>query len=117
MTSKNILTSGITFAGLADRDPRLRALLAKVKAIRSEHLNSDSFCANSWWYGKGLKEELTWLVGWLRRDDPVLGTSDAYDLAYDTLYDLLPDCRGAACCCFDPTIMDLQKEGYLYIKP
>jgi hypothetical protein len=30
--------------------------------------------------------------------DPVLGSSEAYDVAYHTLYDLLPDCRGRCRC-------------------
>ena len=55
------------------------------------------FCAHEVWYGSGddggVKEKLSELVGWDREPDPVLGSEEAYDVAYESLYHELPDCR------------------------
>ncbi len=41
---------------------------------------------------------MTQLVGWgSNHPDPALRTSAAYDVAYQTLYDLLPDCQDCGC--------------------
>ncbi len=54
-------------------------------------------CANHLWYRPfGLKARLTELVGWAAQK-PELRTQDAYDLAYEYLYRLLPDCRNCGC--------------------
>lgn len=54
-------------------------------------------CANAIWYGPGgLKERMSELAGWYARN-PALRTREAYDVAYDHLYQLLPDCWGCAC--------------------
>ena len=85
-----------TWAELVQRERRLGDLMAKVRRVRED----PDFCANATWYGagddRGVREEMAQLVGWDRIGDPVLGTEDAYDVAYDTLYEELPDCRHAA---------------------
>ena len=65
----------------------------------------ESFCANGHWYGwetpgvvGGFKLRMSDLVGWSRKDHPVLDTSKAYDTAYQVLYwDSLPACRNCMC--------------------
>jgi hypothetical protein len=43
-------------------------------------------------------EELERLIAERRaREERVLWTAEAYDVAFRHLYDLLPDCRGCAC--------------------
>lgn len=84
------------------------------------------FCANALWYGEGvddhgLKGLLTALIGHARRSDPdqddhpdpgprsrrrwgdvevetTLRSSEAYDLAYRTIYHALPDCDHPGLC-------------------
>jgi hypothetical protein len=68
-----------------------------LAAARSYHLDTNpDFCANQVWYGfpnnrPGLKFHLANLA---RQGHPILGTSEAYDVAYETIYQALPDCRG-----------------------
>jgi hypothetical protein len=46
-----------------------------------------------------MKPLLINLVGFGRRDfHPILGTSAAYDIAYDTLLAAVPPCRNCSCC-------------------
>ena len=87
-----------TFAELVVFEPRLGQLLNELKAIKTQR----RFCANSIWYGYGqhpsYRAKMSSLVGWARRSHPILGTSAAYDVAYDALYGSLPNCRkGCAC--------------------
>ncbi|MDP9471721.1 MAG: hypothetical protein M3Q71_13835 [Chloroflexota bacterium] len=89
-----------TWEDLVEREPRLADL--RVAAERIRPTADASFCANAVWYGYGghlgLKPRLIRLVGWgAQIHDPVLRSSDAYDVAYQTLYHLLPDCRGCSC--------------------
>ena len=93
----------LTFADLCRREPALGQLEREMRAFRRTPLGDD-FCANARWYGygkyrgMGYKPRLVELVGMCARsDDPALRTSDAYDLAYRRLYDLLPDCRQCLC--------------------
>jgi hypothetical protein len=47
----------------------------------------------------GIRGRLRRLVGWYaEREDAVLWSMAAYDLAYRMLYGLLPDCRGRCTC-------------------
>ena len=91
----------LTWDQLVEREPRLQQLREAIAAVRDDPAEPYC-CANEYWFfshrGPGFVEQLAALVGWHRRPfDPLLGTSDAYDLAYRTLYDLLPDCRGCVC--------------------
>jgi hypothetical protein len=70
-------------------------LLDEAKSVKARRRN---FCANTVWYSQ-FKPRLLWLVGWERRDKhPVLSSAEAYDLAYETIYQALPDCK--RCLCF-----------------
>jgi hypothetical protein len=60
------------------------------------------FCAKQWWYVH-FKLRMMKLVGDLaEQDDPVICSSESYDLAYPTLYDLLPRCRHEGGCYWGP---------------
>lgn len=55
------------------------------------------FCANRVYVWQ-LKPRLEELAGCTRRVGPdLLRTEAAYDVARETVYDALPDCRGCAC--------------------
>src|SRR5262245_57083999 len=85
-------TPRLTWALLVAHEPQLGRLLAGIRAIRARR----GFCANSVWlgyHGGGFERRLGQLVGWCRKDDPILGTRRAYDLAHHVLYEALPDCR------------------------
>lgn len=86
----------LTWRELVRREPRLAELLREAKAVDD---SDPHFCANLVWYGRGgLKERLCRLVGWeAEKDDPVLRTPEAYDLAYEKIYNALPDCRDCDC--------------------
>jgi hypothetical protein len=86
----------VTFDELCEREPALRRLYDEARAERRQR-RSQHYCANRVWYGR-LKPQLLRLVGWERPDrDPVLGSSDAYDIAYDEIYQALPDCQDCSC--------------------
>jgi hypothetical protein len=92
----------VTFAQLAALEPELVSLLAEARSYRRGR--DPMFCANAVFYGysgyrPGLKERLIRLVGWEAYEKgPVLSSSEAYDVAYDTIYAALPDCRGRCAC-------------------
>jgi hypothetical protein len=90
----------LTFAELAKREPRLLDLLAEAQA---HHRNREPvFCANAVMLGypgfqPGLKNRLRRLVGWEAGQGGMLRTREAYDLAFQTIYQALPDCRRCGC--------------------
>ena len=89
-----VLTPRPTWAQLARLEPGLARLRREARATdgRARH-----FCANRVWYDR-FKPRLSRLVGWGRDDGPaVLRTQAAYALAYDTVYQELPGCRGCWC--------------------
>ncbi len=95
-----VVTNRLTWQDLVAREPRLADL--RIAAERARPTADASFCANAVWYGYGghlgLKPRLVRLVGWgAQSHDPVLRSCDAYDLVYQTLYDLLPDCQDCGC--------------------
>lgn len=56
-----------------------------------------SFCANKVWYVH-FDQELKKLAGkHAATDDPLLRTQESYELSYQTLYKLLPNCRNCIC--------------------
>src|SRR5688500_1649580 len=93
-------TASATWAALTAAEPRLVGLLREIRGVRR---TAPSFCANRVWYGygnphAGYKARMSALVGWGRRGGPpVLTTQRAYDVAYDTLYRALPNCRRCGC--------------------
>jgi hypothetical protein len=90
----------LTYAELEARDERLVTLRRRVEAVRRPAIGR--FCAHAHWYGRrdsGFKGELCGIVGWdSANPDAALRTTEAYDVAYHHLYDLLPDCRHDGMC-------------------
>lgn len=85
----------VTWEQLAELEPRLRSLQERARQVRDP--GGPSFCANRVWFNE-FKPELLYLVGWMREKGPaVLQTSRAYDVAYRTIYNGLPDCRECGC--------------------
>jgi hypothetical protein len=85
-----------TFEELAALEPRLNHLLAEARSYHEKKYRR--FCANAVWYGypghePGLKQGLSELVGWESGQKGLLGSREAYDVAYQTLYQALPNCR------------------------
>jgi hypothetical protein len=83
----------VTWQQLVRREPRLGELLRQARAVRAK---GKHFCANAVWYAQ-FKPRLCRLVGWARRDEPILGTMEAYDVAHETVYEALPGCRDCLC--------------------
>jgi hypothetical protein len=82
-----------TFAQLCELEPGLSRLLAEAKAEKAAQRADRRYCANRVWYRR-FKWRLLALVGWERPDKhPVLSSTTAYDVAYRTIYDNLPNCR------------------------
>ena len=89
------------FAALAPHDPRLLGVAERAGAVEY----TDPFCAAAVWYGwgdfDGIKDQMSLLVGSLRKEGPeLLQTGEAYSAAYDALSGILPACRN--CNCLDP---------------
>lgn len=98
-------TENPAWTALTRKEPRLRELLGRARSVQDD--GEDVFCANHRWYGcgefrtcpvckGGLKLVLSTLVG-RNADNIELEDSKAYDLAYETIYQALPDCRGCNC--------------------
>jgi hypothetical protein len=89
-----------------EREARMHARLDRLKRqlLRHEWLLpaevqrwAQRSCANDIWYRPGgLKQRMANLVGHGARN-PALKSSEAYDVAYEHLYALLPDCRNCWC--------------------
>lgn len=88
----------LKYAELEERDQRLSALRAAILVVGRSH--PGDFCANHWWYGRrGFKSTLTTIIGNIAdQPDAALRTAAAYDVAYQHLYHLLPDCRHEGIC-------------------
>lgn len=85
-----------SFMPLARLQPQLIELYMKMASFMDER-NETKCCANELWYFYG-KPRLLPLVGWESRGQhPTLRTMEAYDIAYQTCYDALPDCRNCGC--------------------
>lgn len=90
------------FSHLTVLEPKLRKLADEAKAYRRQSKGQAHVCANSRWYGyfewkgRGLKGPLCKLVGW-ESSNPILNTEYAYDLAYDSIFKLLPFCKNCNC--------------------
>ena len=90
----------LTWEMLAEREPRLADLRCEVEAVLDS--GEGRFYANQRWYDH-FKLLMMKLVGDLvKGDDPVICSSESYDLAYRTLYDLLPRCRHEGGCYWGP---------------
>ena len=75
----------MTWQDLIELEPKLLVLYNRALAIRN---GNRPFDALDVWIGRwhGMKDELVELVGWSRKDNPQLGTTEAYDLCYDKIY-------------------------------
>ena len=105
------MEKGITrkrFLEYAKYDKRLLDLEKQIKKHTKESKNrrkDDVYCANAVWYGyygnTGYKREMCGLVGHSSKTEQ-LKNSNAYDVVYDYLYNLLPDCKNCNCLCILP---------------
>ncbi len=85
----------MTFEELCKLEPALRRLAQDARSERDSR-KKPSYCANDVWYCD-LKPRLVMLVGWSSRHPAsVMHTDEAYDVAYDAIYHLLPNCRNCA---------------------
>lgn len=101
------MSEALTWQKLVELEPRLQALLDEARSAAD---GKESFCAFDKWYGSdgprsGLKQKVMQLVGWERKPPSTLPTElllqshTAYDVAYQTIYGALSDCRNADCDC------------------
>lgn len=91
-----------TFSQLCKIAPFLRAIELAIKRVSAE--GNPHFCANDAWYR--FKPLLLWTVGWDAKgkypkasedDQRLIASEEAYDVAYDHLYAILPNCRDCSC--------------------
>lgn len=85
----------ITWEALCKAEPKLGVLEAQVRSIKDDG-GSEYFCANEEY--QAIKDNLDYLVGWYSSStDAMLHTCEAYCVATDVLYNLLPPCRHCGC--------------------
>jgi hypothetical protein len=77
-------------------EPRLLDLWANSLYQHITAARSRRYCANDYWHYGDAKNDLTYLVGWYAQQE-ALHTTKAYDIAYETIYNLLPGCHGCHC--------------------
>lgn len=91
--------SNLSFQQICDLEPRLQELFNEAKAVQDDP-SKESFCANTVWYGysgqKGFRPRVVELVGY-NATNPQLATNEAYDTAYQVIYEALPPCRNCIC--------------------
>lgn len=88
----------LTFRKLMARDARLEYLLDTIPFLI--YRKQPDFCAHREWYRRGgFKAQICGIVGMTSDNpDPDLRTAAAYDVAYQTLYRLLPPCQHEGMC-------------------
>lgn len=89
----------LSWKRIVEIEPRLVAAEELIEALADK--GGKSFCANRHWYGYfdpefSFKERVNRYTGWFA-ERPELRSEAAYDIAYEHLYDLLPDCRNCSC--------------------
>jgi hypothetical protein len=96
VTSKES-SSRITFDRICELDHEVRVLFEDAKRAGDEDKYFDGIAA---WFGEhgyerySFKQRLCDLVGWSRHREPVeLQSSEAYDVAYKTIFDAMPPDR------------------------
>ncbi len=80
----------ITFEELCKIEPRPQELSDEISKVKDLG-GPDGFSASLLWYTVH-KPRVAALVGW-EADDSRIATHEAYDVAYQHLYELLPDDR------------------------
>lgn len=87
----------LTWSTLISLLPELERMRLRAAAVAPG--DDPEFCANDVWFER-FKPDVVRLVGWeTRSSNPILQTSEAYSLAYQTIYNELPSC-GRQCGCF-----------------
>jgi hypothetical protein len=84
----------MTLDEMIQLEPGLQELREDVAVVEDDKTSS-SFCANRLWIRR-FKPRLIELVGSLAGVEE-LRTSEAYDVAYRELYQILPPCRNCLC--------------------
>jgi hypothetical protein len=88
----------VTWEDLVHEEPELAALEGRIKAIGLAEIkrcltDHADFDADAIWFGYdgriSYKKSLCNLVGWSREDNPILGTSTAYSIAYRRIFGIL----------------------------
>jgi len=82
------------FKEICEIEPLICAMYLEAKAYQKTA--EENFCANNIWYGK-MKMRFVELVGWSARRKELRNCID-YDVAYDTIYEALPDCKHPGWC-------------------
>jgi hypothetical protein len=100
---KALPPSALSWERIVEIEPRLRTAELEVLAIAhgERFPRGETFCANAIWYGYldpsfSFKKRVHRYTGWYA-EKPELRSPAAYHLAYEHLYNLLPDCRGCMC--------------------
>lgn len=79
---------------LAELEPQLQKLYEEAKSYEDKSPDSYSY-VNGIFYDK-IRPKVVKLVGWSQKDkavNPQLTTSRAYDIAYEKIYNALPNCK------------------------
>lgn len=80
-----------------DQVVKIEPRLLKLYECARSHKSTKGFCAHRIWYGRdGLKSQMMELVGY--GIPGVLGSEGAYDIAYQKIYNALPDCQHDGMC-------------------
>lgn len=101
------MSEKMTWDQVVALEPRLQILFDQAA---SAGFGREAFCASEAWFGvpgvsNGLKQRVMGLVGWQRKPMPgqvnetLLQSHMAYDAAYQSIYEQLPDCRNSDCGC------------------
>ena len=84
------------FLKYAKNSNELLQLETRIKNHVKDNKTTPNYCANYFWY-RLYKPEVCYLVGWDARN-PALKSEAAYDVVYQYLYDLLPNCNHEGMC-------------------
>jgi hypothetical protein len=94
-----------SFQRLTEIEPKLLRLEASIKSYTLENKSRKDFCANAAWYGcvgyidAGFRNELERLFSLgTFNNDPMIESWKSYDIAFNYLYYLLPDCKNKCNC-------------------
>ena len=86
----------LTYEEMAQIEPQLQFMYEHAQRVTDDG-TSEFFCGNAVWFQQ-FKPWMHAHVGWDRKQDDALATAEAYEVAYQTLYDLIPPCRGEHIC-------------------
>ena len=100
--SQALPASELSWREIKKIEPRLGTLQKEIKVLTESVAADDRFCPNHFWYGYddpefAFKKQVEQLAGYCA-EAPELRSRAAYDLVYDRLYKLLPDCQHPGIC-------------------